>query len=112
MAYYRVIFSRNQRSLTFVNGLTYARRSADPDGVGTALYFTGMDEANRHGASMQVYLKVNGAWQSAAVDLSDVPWYSVCRDNPAGMIEEAIFMYGNGEISDGQPNYTVLTPVS
>ena len=21
-------------------------------------------------------------------------------------------MYGNGEISDGQPNYTVLTPVS
>ena len=112
MAYYRVIFSRNQRSLTFVNGLTYVHRSADPDGVGTALYFTGMDEANRHGASMQVYLKVNGAWQSAAVDLSNVPWYSVCRDNPAGMIEEAIFMYGNGEISDGQPNYTVLTPVS
>ena len=70
-----------------------------------------MDEANRHGSSMQVYLKVNGAWQSAAVDLSNVPWYSVCRDNPV-MIEEAIFMYGNGEISDGQPNYTVLTPVS
>jgi hypothetical protein len=111
MAYYRVIFSGNQRSLTFVNGLTYVHRSAD-EGVGTALYFTGMDEANRHGASMQVYLKVNGAWQSEAVDLSNVPWYSVCRDNPAGNIEEAIFMYGNGEISDGQPNYTILTPVS
>lgn len=111
MAYYRVIFSGNQRSLTFVNGLTFAHRSFD-EGVGTALYFTGMDAANRHGASMQVYLKVNGAWQSGAVDLSNVPWYSVCRDNPAGKIEEAIFMYGNGEISDGQPNYTTLTPVS
>jgi hypothetical protein len=110
MAYYRVILSGSQRSLNFVNGLTFKHRAFD-QGIGTLLYFAGLDTAQRHGASMQVYLKVNGAWQSGAVNFSTTPWFTVCRDDPAGKIEEIIFMYGNGEITQSQPNYTALTPL-
>jgi hypothetical protein len=112
MSYYRVLFDNaSARSIMFVNGLSYVHRAAD-EGPGTALYFTGMSPVERNGASMQLFLKVNGVWQSAANDFSTVPWYSVCRDSPAGKIEEAIFMYGNAEITPSAPNYNSLTPVA
>lgn len=108
MAYYRVVLSSSDRSLTFVNGLSFHHRSADV-GAGTMLLFGGLDSSDRHGASMQVYLKVNGAWLIGATDLTHVPWFSVCRDDPAGRIEEAIFIYGNGEITPGATNYANLS---
>ncbi|HET6496622.1 MAG TPA: hypothetical protein VFH61_14790 [Thermoleophilia bacterium] len=57
---------------------------------------------------MQIYLKVAGAWQSGPVDLSNFMWSMVCRDDPAGNVDEAIPMYGNAEISPSTPNYTEL----
>jgi hypothetical protein len=109
MAFYRVTFAgTNSRSVTFLNGLTYKLDTYDDHGVGTMFRFTGEIPDNLQGASVQLYLKVNGAWQSAAVDMTNIAWYSVCRDNPAGKIEEMIFMYGNAEVDRSKPNYTSL----
>jgi hypothetical protein len=109
MAFYRVKFAASDsRSVTFVNGLNYGLDTFDDGGVGTALRFTGLQPGQREGVSMQLYLKVNGAWQSAPVDMTNVPWIAICRDNPAGKVEEVVFMYGNGEIDRGDPNYGTL----
>lgn len=59
---------------------------------------------------MQVFVKVNGAWKSGPTNLTHVPWFTVCRDDPAGRIEEMIFMYANAEISPDAPNYEALEP--
>jgi hypothetical protein len=57
---------------------------------------------------MQVYLKINGVWQSAPQNLTNVPWLTACHDDPAGKVEEVVFMYANAEISPSAPNYTRL----
>jgi hypothetical protein len=109
MAFYRVRFSgASSRSVTFVNGINFGLDTFDDSGVGNALRFTGLQPAQRDGVSMQLYLKVNGAWQSAPVDVTNVPWISICRDTPAGWVEEVVFMYGNGEVDRGDPHYVVL----
>lgn len=108
MAFYRVKFAGSaSRSVTFVNGLTYGLDTFD-SGVGNALRFTGLQPGKREGVSMQLYLKVNGAWQSAPVDVTNLPFIAICRDNPAGKVEEVVFMYGNGEVDRGDPNYSGL----
>ena len=38
------------------------------------------------------------------VDVTNVPWIAICRDNPAGRVEEVVFMVGNGEVDRGDPN--------
>lgn len=40
--------------------------------------------------------------------MTNVPWIAICRDNPAGRVEEVVFMYGNGEVDRGDPNYAGL----
>lgn len=109
MAYIRLTLAASDRSLLFINGMTYTHRTKD-GGAGLLPYFEGRDASNRKGVSMQLYLKVNGSWQSKAVDISNVPWVAVCRDDPAGKIEEVIFMYGNGEIDPSGVNYAKLLP--
>ncbi|HSC64990.1 MAG TPA: hypothetical protein VLD35_15215 [Caldimonas sp.] len=105
MGFYRVKFAGgDSRSVTFVNGITYGLDTFD-SGVGNALRFTGLAAAKRKGASMQIYLKVKGAWQSAPVDVTDMPFIAVCRDNPAGKVEEVVFMYGNAEVDPVGANY-------
>jgi len=107
-AYYRVDFpNADVRSVTFVNGVNYVFDTID-EGVGETLYFTGLSELRRRGVSMQLYLKVNGAWQAEPTRFTNYAWYSVCRDDPAGKVESAIFMYGNAEIVEGLPNYEKL----
>ena len=109
MAFYRVKFAgSDSRSVTFVNGLNYGLDTFDDGGVGRALRFTGLQPNQREGVSMQLYLKVNGVWQSAPVDVTNVPWIAICRDNPAGKVDEVVFMYGNGEIDRGDANYEAL----
>lgn len=109
--YRRVIINQaDARSVVIFNGLKFAAESFDLTGLGDTLTFTGLGVRERSGVSMQVYLKVNGAWQSAAHDLSNVMALTVCRDDPAGKIEEIIFMYGNAEISPSMPNYPALVP--
>jgi hypothetical protein len=110
-AYYRVTFAdASSRSVLIVNGLSFTADSLDLTGSGNMMTFTGLDVLQRSGVSMQVYLKVNGAWQSAPLNLSNVMGGTVCRDDPAGKIDEIIFMYGNAEISPTNPNYTALVP--
>jgi hypothetical protein len=112
-AYYRIVFGDTvSRSVTIVNGLTFKADSPDLAGWGNSMAYTGLNLLERSGASMQVYLKVNGAWQSAPINMTNVPWLTVCRDDPQGKIDEIIFMYGNAEISSANPNYTNLTPRS
>ena len=109
MAFYRVKFAgSDSRSVTFINGLNYGLDTFDDGGVGKALRFTGLQPSQREGVSMQLYLKVNGAWQSAPVDVTNVPWIAICRDNPAGRVDEVVFMYGNAEIDRGDANYEAL----
>ena len=109
MVFYRVRFSgASSRSVTFVNGINFGLDTFDDGGVGNALRFTGLQPGQREGVSMQLYLKVNGAWQSAPVDVTNVPWIAICRDTPAGRVEEVVFMYGNGEVDRGDPNYVEL----
>jgi hypothetical protein len=108
MAFYRVKFAAgDSRSVTFVNGVNYALDTFD-SGVGNALRFTGLAPAKRKGVSMQLYLKVKGVWQSEPVDVTNMPFIAVCRDNPAGKVEEVVFMYGNAEIDKGGANYKEL----
>ena len=108
-AYYRVTFGDSaSRSVMIVNGLRFKVDSDDLTGDGNSLVFTGLDLFDRSGASMQVYLKVNGVWQSGPVDLTNAMWSSVCRDNPVGKIDEAVFIYGNAEIGTTMPNYPLL----
>lgn len=109
-AYYRVAFGDSvSRSVAIVNGLSFSADSVDMSGFGNNLAFTGLDALSRRGASMQVFVKVNGAWQSEPADMVNAPWHMFCRDDPAGKVEEIIFMYANAEISPTAPNYT-LTP--
>ena len=109
MAFYRVRFAAaSSRSVTFVNGLNFGLDTFDDSGVGKMLRFTGLQPGQREGVSMQLYLKVNGAWQSAPVDVTNVPWIAICRDTPAGRVEEVVFMYGNGEVDRGDPHYSGL----
>ena len=110
MAFYRVRFAgASSRSVTFVNGINFGLDTFDDGGVGNALRFTGLQPGQREGVSMQLYLKVNGAWQSAPVDVTNVPGIcvSAATPRPAG-VEEVIFMYGNGEVDRGDPNYVEL----
>ncbi len=108
-AYFRVVLGDSaSRSITIVNGWKFLADSVDLTGWGENLAFTGLSTLDRQGASLQVFLKVNGAWLSEPSNLSNVPWFTVCRDDPAGKIEEMIFMYGNSEFSTGAPNYTQL----
>ncbi|MEX8520643.1 MAG: hypothetical protein AB3X44_19225 [Leptothrix sp. (in: b-proteobacteria)] len=109
MAFYRVNFAANPatRSVTFVNGLTFSFGELSSI-FGNMASFTGVSALKRHGASMQVFLKVNGVWLTGQHDLGSVPWSTVCRDDPAGNIDEAIFMYGNGEIDPKAFNYESL----
>lgn len=110
-AYYRVVFgSSAARSIAIVNGLSFKAESVDLTGFGNNLAFTGLDALARQGASLQVFVKVNGAWKSGPTNLTNVPWFTVCRDDPAGKIDEMIFMYGNSEIGPSAPNYTALEP--
>lgn len=109
MAFYRVSFAAapDARSVTFVNGLTFKsdRRTAT---TGDMMQFTGLSADERHGASLQIFLKVNGAWFARQHDFTNVPFATVCRDDPAGKIDEAIFMYGNGEVHPGTTHYDGL----
>lgn len=110
-AYFRVVFSDStSRSITIVNGMKFRAGAENQTGFGDNIFFTGLGTLDRQGASLQVFLKVNGAWLSAPSDLSNVPWFSICRDDPAGKIDEMIFMYGNSEFSTGAPNYLELVP--
>lgn len=105
-AYYRVVLNDSAaRSLVLINGWTFEASVKDLGGLGNALFYKGMGTLARQGLSLQVFLKVGGSWQSEPVDLSKSPWVHVCRDNPAGKIDEMIFMYGNAEISPSAPNY-------
>jgi hypothetical protein len=107
--YYRVVFSDAAvRSVVIVNGLNFKADTLNLPGWGSNLTFTGLDALARQGASLQVFLKVNGAWLNGSTDLSNVPWYSVCRDDPAGKIDEMIIIYANAEISPSAPNYAAL----
>lgn len=110
-AYYRVkINDPATRSLTFVNGWSFMADAQDlSGGFGPTLTYTGLGLLERQGASMQIFLKINGVWQSAPHNLKNVPWFTACRDDPAGKIEEIVFMYANAEISPSAPNYTELT---
>jgi hypothetical protein len=110
-AYYRVTFpDASSRNVLIVNGLVFMADSLDLTRSGNMMTFTGLDLLQRSGASMQVYLKVNGTWQSAPLNLTNVMGATTCRDDPAGKIDEIIFMYGNAEISQTNPNYTALVP--
>jgi len=110
-AYYRVVFGDSaSRSIAIVNGLSFKAESVDLTGWGNNLAFTGLNALQRQGASLQVFVKVNGAWLNAPTNLTNVPWFTVCRDDPAGKIDEMIFMYGNSEIGPSAPNYTALEP--
>jgi len=81
-------------------------------GFGETVTYTGPATCcavlERQGVSMQVYLKINGVWQSAPQNLTNVPWLTACHDDPEGKVEEVVFMYANAEISPSAPNYTRL----
>ena len=110
MVYHRIDFpDAAVRSITFINGINYALDIVD-EGVGNMLQFTGLSANRRRGVSMQIYLKVNGAWQTTPTDFTNLPLYNVCRDDPAGKIESAVFMYGNAETLETLPNYQNLEP--
>lgn len=110
-AYYRITFGDTaSRSVLIVNGLTFMADSLNLTQAGNMMTFTGLSVLERSGASMQAYLKVNGAWQRAPHNLSNVMGFMVCRDDPAGKIDEIVFMYANAEISPTMPNYTALVP--
>jgi hypothetical protein len=93
-----------------LNGLTYEFQLKTPVSVENSIVLRMLDEIDRRGASIQVFLKVNGVWQSAAINLNNMPWVQVCRDDPAGKVEEVIFMFANGEIDKSAPNYPALKP--
>lgn len=110
-AYFRVVFGDSAaRSITIVNGLRFRADAQNQTGFGDNLVLTGLDTLDRRGASLQVFLKINGTWQSGPSNLTNVPWLSICRDDPAGKIDEMIFMYGNSEFLTGAPNYQQLVP--
>jgi len=110
-AYYRVTFGdAASRSVLVVNGLSFMADALDLTGSGNMMTFTGLEVVQRSGASMQAYLKVNGAWQSAPLDISNAMGFMFCRDDPAGNVEQIVFMYGNAEISTTLPNYPALVP--
>jgi hypothetical protein len=71
----------------------------------------GLSALDRQGAAVQVYLKVNGVWQSDAVNLTNVPWAGICRDDPANNIEEMIVMFSNAAVTPAaSTNYASLDP--
>jgi hypothetical protein len=107
-AYYRVGVGSGARSLMFMNGWSFKANSQDLTGWGNTVTYTGLNAVERQGASMQVFLKINGVWQSAPLNLTNVPWLTACHDDPAGKIEDIVFMYANAEISQAAPNYTAL----
>ena len=110
LGFYHVKFAAtDSRSVTFVNGLNFGHDTFD-SGVGNLLRFAALQPLERQGVIMQIDLKVNAAWQSGPVDMTDVPWIPVCRDNPAGRVDEVVFMYGNAELDRSAPNYATLTP--
>lgn len=108
-AYYRVGIGSGARSLMFMNGWSFKVNSEDiSGGWGKSVTYTGLNALERQGASMQVFLKINGVWQSAPLNLTNIPWLTACHDDPAGKIEDIVFMYSNAEISQAAPNYTAL----
>ncbi|MGV8933745.1 MAG: hypothetical protein ACOH1I_03945 [Gallionellaceae bacterium] len=107
-AYYRVGVGSGARSLTFMNGWTFKAESKDLTGLGDTINYTGLSALERKGASLQVFLKINGVWQTKPINLTNVPWLTACHDDPAGKVEDIVFMYANAEISPAAPNYTLL----
>ncbi len=112
MAFYRVQFPVNARAITVVNALTNRLDVSNQGAAGDTMEFTGHNDLQRSGASMQVLMKVNGSWQSAPIDMTYVTHFSVCRDNPGGRIDEMVFMYGNAEVDPTHDNYNQLEAVS
>jgi|GEM_PF-6159677 len=105
-SYYHIkLNDKNLRSLTILNGWKFKLDTKEITDVGKVFAYTGLSALERQGLSLQVYLKINGTWQTAPADLSNAPWTMVCRDDPAGKIEEMILMYGNSEMSPNAPNY-------
>lgn len=103
--YYRIaINDSTARTFNVLNGWSFKRTTADP-GFGPMLAFDGLSVTDRHGAALQVFMKVDGSWQAKPVDLTNVPWLTSCRNDPAGKVEELIFMFSNGEISSSATNY-------
>ncbi len=116
-AYHHVkINDPSVRSLTIINGLSYKTESRDliaeqaGRGPGKAVVHTPLEYTQRHGASMQLYMKVGGQWRSGVTDISNVPQITICRDHPQGKVEEIVFMYANAELTPNAPNYQSLEP--
>lgn len=107
VAYYRVNFiGTDQRSVSFLNGWTFKRGlAAEVDGPSFQL--TGLGLLDRHGLAVQLFLKVGDAWQSEAIDVTNLPWFSVCRDDPAGNIDELVVIFSNAATLQGSPNRTL-----
>ncbi len=107
-SYYRVkITDTSARSLSLLNGWTFKRTTDDP-GQGPMVAFDGLSVTERHGAALQVFLKVKGTWQPKPINLNNVMWLTSCRDDPAGAVEEVVFMFSNAEISSTATNYSEL----
>ncbi len=104
IAYYRVSFTDPaQRSVTFLNGWTFSR-GVVAQIEGPSYQLTGLSADDRQGLGLQLYLKVNGAWQAEAIDASNWPWFSVCRDDPTGAIDELVLIFTNAATSKTSPN--------
>jgi hypothetical protein len=93
------------RTMTFVNGLTKkATKGPLPNGLdiyGDGYAVEDLAPADKKGGSVQVLLKIDGAWQTP-LDLTDVPHYTWCRDTRATRIEEAVFILANSDTQQGR----------
>lgn len=107
--YYHVTLNDSAaRNLLVLNGVSFKLEAQA--GPFNGLTPRGLPPPERHGASIQVYLKVNGAWQSDAIDLTNRPWVAVCRDDPTNHVEEMVLIVSNGETVRSAPNYGSLDP--
>jgi hypothetical protein len=112
-SYHRMTFSRlDTRNLMIVNGISYkATAESYPGYNGSVVYGSFLTDDERRGASVQLLYKINGNWLSGTVNLTNVQLpMLVCRDDPATLVDEIVFIYSNGEFDPAKPNYSTLAP--
>ena len=106
IVYYRYTFPENAaRTVTFYNGLTWDLAKG-PMPLGMNIYGSGYsvtprDALAKKGGSVQVLLKINGTWQPA-MNLTDVPLITFCRDEKVERLEEAVFIFANSDKTTGR----------